>query len=63
MITEQKKSPETLFSKRENKLGPVNDPTLDQIMTPQKAKLGPENNFTAYTYIYIFTVESITGPS
>ena len=26
---------------------------LAQIITPQKAKLGPDNNTTAYIYIYI----------
>ena len=30
---------------------------LAQIITPQKTKLGPDNNTTA-TYIYIYTVES-----
>ena len=27
---------------------------LDQIMTSHKAKLGPDNNTTAYIYIYIY---------
>ena len=27
---------------------------LDQIITPEKAKLGPDNNSTACTYIYIY---------
>ena len=35
--------------------GPDNDPhTLDQIMTPEKPKLGPDNNFTTYIYICIY---------
>ena len=37
---------------------------LDQIITPQKAKLGPENNSTAYIYIYIHICASglVAGP-
>ena len=27
---------------------------LDQIITSKRAKLGPDNNFTAYIYIYIY---------
>ena len=30
-----------------------NDTTLDQIMTPERAKLGPDNNFTIYLSIYL----------
>ena len=36
---------------------------LDQRITPQKAKLGPDNNSTAYIqYIYIYAVKLKTGP-
>ena len=35
---------------------------LAQIITPQKAKLGPDNNTTAYIYIYIYAVKLLTGP-
>ena len=47
-----------------NDLGPDNNPYLAQIITPEKAKLGPDNNFTAciYTYIYIYVVESKICP-
>ena len=33
---------------------------LDQITTPEKAKLGPNNNTTAL-YIYIYAAKLITG--
>ena len=36
-----------------NKLGPDNKPYLDQIITPETPKLGPDNNFTTHIYIYI----------
>ena len=29
---------------------------LAQIITPEMAKLGPDNNFKAYIYIYIFHI-------
>ena len=31
-------------------------------MTPQKAKLGPDNDTTACMYIYIYAVKLKTGP-
>ena len=33
----------------------VKKTNLAQIITPQMAKLGPDNNTTAYIYIYIYT--------
>ena len=44
---------------------------MDQIITPERAKLGPENNTTAYIYIYIYkyiyiyiyAVKLLSGPS
>ena len=36
---------QTMFKKKTN---------LDQIITPEKAKLGPDNNSTACIYIYIY---------
>ena len=36
---------------------------MAQIITPEMAKLGPDNNFTAYIYIYIYAVELLSGPS
>ena len=53
MITEQKKSPETPIFKCENQLGPDNNIDLAQIITLETPKLGPDNIFTAYIYIYI----------
>ena len=40
-----------------NRVGPDNNPYLAQIITPEKARLGPDNNFTKkktkYIYIYM----------
>ena len=43
-----------LYNRLQNKLGPDNDPYLDQIITPETTKLGPDNDFTAYAYTYIY---------
>ena len=43
-----KKAPETAIKTGSNDLGPVNNPYLAQIITLWKAKLGPDNNSTAY---------------
>ena len=32
---------------------------MAQIVTPKMAKLGPDNNFTAYIYIYMATAPSV----
>ena len=46
---------------RLKQLGPDNNTYLAQIITPKMAKLGPDNNFTAYIYIsiYIYLSHSI----
>ena len=46
----------------QKQLGPDNNTYLAQIITPKMAKLGPDNNFTANIYIYIYAVESKLGP-
>ena len=48
------KSLETTIFIGWKQLGPDNNTYLAQIITPEKAKLGPDNNFTAYIYIYIY---------
>ena len=44
----------TIFYRLEKQLGPDNNTYLAQIITPEMAKLGPDNNFTVYIYIYIW---------
>ena len=59
MITEQKNRLKPLFLLCEDDLGPVSAPYLDQLITIEKAKLGPANNYITkkqkniYIYIYI----------
>ena len=36
---------------------------MDQIITFKTPKLGPDNNTTAYIYIYIYAVRLLSGPS
>ena len=64
MITECAKLLETTIKQAKNDLGPDNNPYLPylaQTITPEEAKLGPDNNFT--TYIYIHTHTHIQGVS
>ena len=64
MITECSKIAWNHYKNRlkRNKLGPDNGPTLDQIRTYETPKLGPDNNFTACIYIYIYAVKLKIGP-
>ena len=56
-------------NKLKNKFGPDTNPYLDQIITPEAPKLGPDNNFTANInkyinkHIYIYILELKTGPN
>ena len=55
LITECfKKSFETPFKQAKDKLVPDNNPYLDQIITPERAKLGPDTNFTIYMYVCMY---------
>ena len=49
------KSLETTIRIGKNRLGQDNNPYWDQMITPDAPKLGPDKNFTAYMYIYIYT--------
>ena len=44
-------------------IGVLEKTNLDQIITSKRAKLGPDNNLTAYIYIYIYAVKLLSGPS
>ena len=51
MITECAKNRlEPLLKLAKNHLGPDNNPYVAQIVTPERAKFGPHNN---YIYIYM----------
>ena len=55
MIIECAKSPETTIKERENELGLPDNTYLAYLTTPERAKLGLQDNFTARIYIYIYT--------
>ena len=59
MVTEcARKSPQTTKKLAKNQLGPDNNPYLAQIITPEKAKLGPDSTYI-YTYIHLWYPRTI----
>ena len=50
-----------LFSQCFLAIGVLEKTNLDQITTSKTPKLGPDNNFTAYTYVYVYMLWSNQG--